>query len=588
MTITEETLGRFPYRDPVDRSFLADLLRHLAEASPRAIGLHLDLTDPSEPAKDAHLRETLQSLPVPLVVAVPGNRSTLSKNQQQYLDEATAGLRTGLRLDGNDISAGVVRWNRPHGTAGGTRQPSFAAALAKSVGATPPAHTVRLAFHGVPNKNAEPFLTIPAHKAATLPGKWFAGKLVLIGLDTADAERHRVPPAAVAGDRPQMLAGVHVQAHALAQFLDGRRVTGTNELTILMTGFIMCLAGAALALPRLGPLMRSGALAGGILLFAVVIGAAFYGWRAPLPVFMPIAGYVGAFLLTSLAVRRFAQGARASLFERFRDRTSDANLRRIVTDALDIQLGGESREITVMITNLTDFTKIAEALNAQDIVDVMNGYLEGICATVAKYDGVVDRVNVDSVVSIFGAPLDQDDHASRAVHCALDVDAFAEGYRERRMTDAGRLNTTRIGLHTGTAVVGNFGGDGVFAYSAHGDMVRTAGRMQAANKVLGTRICASADTARAATDIIFRPVGKLRWRNENDAVDGFEPLPESKSETPEIEAYIRAYRLVQCEDDAAAGELARAIQIAPHDPLLKLYKLRLSQRKAGTTLLLDG
>ncbi|MCG8546124.1 MAG: adenylate/guanylate cyclase domain-containing protein, partial [Alphaproteobacteria bacterium] len=364
--------------------------------------------------------------------------------------------------------------------------------------------------------------------------------------------------------------------------------SGTNELTILITGFVMCLVGAALALPRLGLPMRIGALAGGVLLFAVVTLVAFYGWRAPLPVAMPVLGYFAGFFLTAAAVRRFARGARTSLFERFRDRTSDANLRRIVTDALDVQLDGDAREITVMITNLTNFTKTAERLNPQDIVAVMNGYLEGICATVAKYDGVVDRVNVDSVVSIFGAPLDQADHASRAVHCALAVDDFAEGYRERRMTDAGRLSATRIGLHTGDAVVGNFGGDGVFAYSAHGDTVRTAGRMQAANKVLGTRICASSDTARAATDIIFRPIGKLRWRNENEAVDAFEPLPESKSETPEIEAYIRAYRLVQCEDDAAAGELARAIQIAPHDPLLKLYKLRLSQRKAGTTLLLDS
>ncbi|MCG8544285.1 MAG: CHASE2 domain-containing protein, partial [Alphaproteobacteria bacterium] len=270
VTVTEETLRRFPYRDPVDRGFLADLLHNLAEASPRAIGLSLDLTDPSEPAKDARLRETLHSLPVPLVVAVPADRSRLSDAQRRFLDDITTELRTGLRLVGTDAASGVVRWNQPHGLADGARHPSFAAALAKSVGATPPSHAVRLAFHGVPNKNAEPFLTIPAHKAATLPGKWFAGKLVLIGLDTPSARHYRVPAAAVTGRGAAALPGVHIQAHALAQYLDGRRVSGTNELTILITGFVMCLVGAALALPRLGLPMRIGALAGGVLLFAVV------------------------------------------------------------------------------------------------------------------------------------------------------------------------------------------------------------------------------------------------------------------------------------------------------------------------------
>lgn len=588
VTVTEETLSGYPYRDPVDRGLLADLLRNLADASPRAIGLYLAFTGPTEPDKDARLKDTLQSLPVPLVVARPPDGSILTETQRRFSDDFTAGLRSGLRIVGEDPADSVVRWNQPSGRAAGERQPSFAAALAKTIGAAPPPHAVRLAYHGVPNENTDPFLTIPAHDAVTLPGKWFTGKVVLIGLDTLTATRHRVPGLGISVADADTLPGVRIQAHAVAQLLDGRRVAGANELTALAVSFVMCLIGAALALPRLSHAIRAGALAGGIAVFGLTALTLFYGWGAPIPVAMPVLGYLGAYFLTAGAVRRFGRGRRDYLREGFRERTSPRNVQRIMTDALDIDLGGEDREITVMITNLTNFTRIAEGLSPGDIVDVMNGYLEGICGTVAKYDGVVDRVDIDSVISIFGAPLDQEDHASRAVRCALDVDGFAESYRERRMTSAGRLDATRIGLHTGHATVGNFGGSAVFAYSAQGESVHTADRMQAANKPLGTHICASADTARAATDIIFRPVGRLRWRNENQVVDAFEPLPETKSETPEIEAYVRAYRLIQCEDATAHDELARAIQIAPQDPLLKLYQFRLSQGRTGTTIMLDG
>ena len=156
------------------------------------------------------------------------------------------------------------------------------------------------------------------------------------------------------------------------------------------------------------------------------------------------------------------------------------------------------------------------------------------------------------------------------------------------MTNAGRIGETLIGLHSGDALVGNFGGDAAFAYGAYGDPVDQADRLAMANAELGTRLCASAATAREATDVIFRPVGRLRWSGIAESIETLEPLPESQSDTSELEAYIRAFRLIQREDAIATEEIARAAVIAPNDPLCRLYSKRLSQGLPGTVIALAG
>ena len=116
----------------------------------------------------------------------------------------------------------------------------------------------------------------------------------------------------------------------------------------------------------------------------------------------------------------------------------------------------------------------------------------GMTDIVFAHDGTVAKIVGDALHVLFGAPGEQPDHAARAVNCALALDEYAQSFRERWHKKGVALGVTRIGVHAGPAIVGNFGGGRFFDYTAYGDTINIAARLEAANKQLGTRICVSA------------------------------------------------------------------------------------------------
>ena len=115
-------------------------------------------------------------------------------------------------------------------------------------------------------------------------------------------------------------------------------------------------------------------------------------------------------------------------------------------------------------------------------------------------------------------------HAAQAVECALDLDEYAEEFRKRYHLKGIPLGATRIGVHAGPAIVGNFGGGRFFDYTAYGDTINVAARLEATNKQLGTRICVSAPLVAKMQDFRGRPVGDLLLRGKTEALRAFEPL----------------------------------------------------------------
>ena len=160
-------------------------------------------------------------------------------------------------------------------------------------------------------------------------------------------------------------------------------------------------------------------------------------------------------------------------------------------------------EMTFLFTDLEGFTFYTESVAPALLVSTLNDYLDGVCAIAMDHGGTIDKIVGDAVHVMFNAPLDQLDHAARAVRCGLAIDAFAQRFAAdpARLAAAGRVfGVTRIGINTGRAVVGNFGGRRRFDYTAHGDAINTAARLEAANKMLGTRICVARATVDAVGD----------------------------------------------------------------------------------------
>ena len=163
------------------------------------------------------------------------------------------------------------------------------------------------------------------------------------------------------------------------------------------------------------------------------------------------------------------------------------------TDAID--LGGQRREIATLFTDIASFTALVETLEPSVLGTLLNEYLTGMTDIVFAHDGTVAKIVGDALHVLFGAPGEQPDHAARAVACALALDEYAEAFRARCHKKGIALGVTRIGVHAGPAIVGNFGGGRFFDYTAYGDTINVAARLEAANKQLGTRICVSATLA---------------------------------------------------------------------------------------------
>ena len=184
------------------------------------------------------------------------------------------------------------------------------------------------------------------------------------------------------------------------------------------------------------------------------------------------------------------------------------------TDAID--LCGQRREIATVFSDITDFTALVETLEPGVLGTLLNDYLTSMTDIVFAHDGTVTKIVGDALHILFGAPGEQPDHADRAVSCSLALDEYAQSFRERWQQKGVALGITRIGVHAGPAIVGNFGGGRFFDYTAYGDTINVASRLEVANKQLGTRILVSSALADRVANFRGRPVGDLILRGRTE------------------------------------------------------------------------
>ncbi len=253
-----------------------------------------------------------------------------------------------------------------------------------------------------------------------------------------------------------------------------------------------------------------------------------------------------------------------------------------------LELKGERRELTFLFTDLTGFTPLAETLEAELIVQVMNDYVGGLSRIVFEHGGIVDTVVGDAVHAMFGAPLEQPDHAARGVACALAIDGFAEAFAAEKTARGIPFGATRIGVNSGPAIVGNFGGEVFFHYTAHGDAINTTARLESANKKLGTRICVSATTTERIPGFFGRPVGTLILKGKEAGIGAYEPLNGDSLAGRCATSYLRAFRRLEAGDPRAFQAFATHVGRYADDALATFHLKRLLAGESGVRIALTG
>lgn len=275
-----------------------------------------------------------------------------------------------------------------------------------------------------------------------------------------------------------------------------------------------------------------------------------------------------------------AERAHASLSRFFSPNLAE----RLAGDPSGLALGGQRREVASLFTDIAGFTTLVESLDPALLAEILNEYLGEMTGIVFAHDGTVAKIVGDALHVLFGAPGDQPDHADRGIACALDLDGFAEEFRARWRARGVDLGATRIGVHAGPAIVGNFGGGRFFDYTAYGDTINTAARLEAANKQLGTRICVSAAVAERAQAFWGRPVGDLILRGKAEALRAFEPLTREASESAGTARYKEAFSKLEAGDPGAMPAFAAVVGQQSDDCLASFHLKRLLNGGKGTRI----
>ncbi len=245
------------------------------------------------------------------------------------------------------------------------------------------------------------------------------------------------------------------------------------------------------------------------------------------------------------------------------------------------------RDVATIFTDITGFTSLVESAPPETLGELLNEYVGGMTEVVFAHEGTVAKIIGDAIQVLFNAPGDQPDYATRAIACAHDLDAWAQDFRARQSGKGVEFGATRIGIHAGPALVGNFGGNRFFDYTAYGDTINIAARLEAANKQLGTRICASSSVAKAAENFQGRPVGELMLRGRSEPLRAFEPLPPARFEAPETALYSEAFAKMEAGDAAAMPAFAALVGMHADDALAGFHLKRLLNGAKGIRIQLE-
>ena len=588
LTITEETLAAFPYRSPIDRGFLAALIRRISATGPKAIGIDILFDGPSDPVKDADLLAAIDEASSPVILAVASDLNDLTPQQRLYLGNSVSGRGHGSIVLQRDDSDGIVRHLPFPQDRDGAPITTFTAALAAGAAGTPPPRG-RILYQAPQGPGLTAFPQYPAHTAALLPDEWLAGKYLLIGTDLPHLDQHPAPMVSLAGTEGGTVPGIAIHAHILAQVLEGRSLPALP----LETGLMLAALAAAATVTGFTLTQKPGR-------FFLVLGLAAFACLAvsalllrlqilQLPVLTPPAAAIAAALLLALFRWRIDRSERAFLNTAFSRYVSPQVVQRLTSGRLSLALGGEKRTVTYVFTDLEGFTTLSEQLTADQVAAILNRYLDRMCDLFVSHGATIDKLIGDAVVGFFGAPEEDPEQSLKAVKLALAVDAFCEGFRKEMAVEGIPLGVTRIGLHRGEAVVGNFGGSRFFDYTGIGDTVNTAARLEGANKYLGTRICVSAAAAAHAPGMTYRRIGDLVVKGRAEPLPCVEPLSEAEAGAEWMAAYAAAFVLLQQEDAEAARQgFETVLRLRGDDGPSRLHLARLGQGETGTQIVLGG
>jgi len=528
------------YQWPWPRRYMAEIVDWLDEAGARIVGMDIFLFEPdSDPAGDAALAAALERAPASVAVAQifedpAQNTTTLKLPLPVYRDVLD---RMGVTIVFRDEDA-IVRGVRAYQTYGDQVYYNWAfevAALALGVEPPSDARSNGLTFNGqaIPLNNgvylvdyAGPSGTYPTYSAARLllgdiPPETFQDKIVLIGATTMTLQDIYPTPFSASEQTP----GVEIVANAIGSILSGRSLRVPPPWVGLLAILLLSMAASLIIRVR-RPGLTIGLMFGFLVLYLALAYLVFArsGWY--LPVMTPLLALLLGVLLptTEQAITQEVEKRRVrGLFVRF---ISPEMVDQLIATQ-DINSLNKRARLTILFSDIRGFTTLSEKLSPEEVVALLNPYLEAMGEVIHKHGGTVDKYEGDAIVAFFGEPVPYADHALRAARAAVEMRVRLAELRETWKA-SGRLPgkfEIGVGLNTGECFVGLIGSAQRINYTVIGDNVNLAARLQDLTKTYAWPIIISNSTAEAiAAEFDVSYIEATQVKGKHDPVKIFKLL----------------------------------------------------------------
>lgn len=586
VVFNDDTLQKTKRRSPLDRALLARALTEIDSLGPKAIGIDILVDEPQ--AEDPALVAALRGMKTPTFLGFTSSATNpfeMRDWQEAYERAFQAQLKgshsgpASIRVEKEDDV--VRRWP--------IAPPGEPPLLALSMAPNHPAFAHyqgslrfrRPKFTGAPLYQEFPidlfgvplnFLTEPLFKKA------IAGNYVLVGGDIADSDRVGDAATNLNHFKPP---GLKVHADMLAQVLDNSPETPISPMIIGLITLVVIAAGVLTGWARLTPFMTAVAWVLEVLAIGggpmALQGLGYDTWA--LPVFGWVVGWLIAYIATSAAARAVGSEQRNYAQDALGKYLPKDVAQQILRDPSQMTTRGERREICAVFTDLQGFTELTTRLEPEALASLLNTYLVLQSQAVLEHGGTIDKFVGDSVVAFWGAPIARADDAERATRAAISMWRVGEAFRKTPLGDVPALGRTRVGVHRGAAIVGNFGGEARFSYTALGDVMNTASRLEAANKQLETRVLVSREALPVSMESDFRAMGRIRLRGRATPVEVFEAAQDFPSDARQ--RLNAAYRRFDTGDVSALEEISAIADEFPDDPALPNLVRRLKAAGPG-------
>lgn len=366
--------------------------------------------------------------------------------------------------------------------------------------------------------------TYPAYSlsdvlSGKVPAGTFRGKAVLVGeYGTLIHDEHFSP-----ADLGTAMPGVEFHANFLDGLITGQflRTLSTTETGILVA--LASLASAAVFLFASVPVSVTYAVA----FLSVSLFSGWYAMAAHGVVIshfiLSIAGVFASFPV-AYAYRYFVVDRDRHYIEKAFSRYVDPEVvEAIAANPGALNLGGEKRDVAVFFSDIAGFTTISESIGTEKLFTLIGEYLSQMTDILIQNKGTLDKYVGDAVMGLFGAPLPLENAEVLACRTALEQQARLRMLRFKWKKEGLPVVETRIGIHAGEAMIGNIGSKTRFNYTAMGDTVNLASRLEGVNKEYGTFICVSETVAkRAADEFVFRELDTIKVKGKTEGVKIFE------------------------------------------------------------------